>query len=112
MPDRKIICNESASYHRMAKVFRKKISKLNDKGLIFRYDVAEIYLKKSIFRINGYFDALATYVHEMCHAFGGDSSNAFTQGLTFAMEILITNSGIIKNYRKQWLALYCEVMRK
>jgi len=105
-PERKIICNESASYHGMAKVYRKKKPKLNNKGMMIRYEIAEIYLKKSIFRIDGYFDAVATYVHEMCHVFGGDASNAFSQGLTYAMEILLSNSDIVEVYRQQWLRQY------
>ena len=29
--------------------------------MMIRYEIAEIHLKKSIFRIDGYFDALATW---------------------------------------------------
>lgn len=111
LPERRIISNESASYHGMAKVYRKKKPMLNNRGLMIRYDIREIYLKKSIFEINGYFDALATYVHEMCHVFGGDASNAFSQGLTLAMEILLSNSKIIEEYRQQWLMLNSESKR-
>lgn len=92
----------------MAKVYRKNKLVLNNRGLTIRYEIGEIYLKKSIFSKNGYFDALATYVHEMCHVFGGDSSNAFSQGLTFAMEILLANTKIIEDYRRQWMIQYNE----
>ena len=44
----------------------------------------------------------------MCHVFGGDASNAFGQGLTFPMEILLANSTIIENYRQQWMVQYSE----
>lgn len=105
-PVRRIICNESASYHGMAKVYRKNMPVMNDRGLSIRYDIGEIYLKRSIFSSNGYFDALATYIHEMCHVFGGDSSNAFSQGLTVAMETLLANAPMIESYRQQWLRQY------
>ena len=105
-PLRKIICNECASYHGMAKVYRKNKLMWNNRGLAIRYEIGEIYLKQSIFSSNGFFDALSTYVHEMCHVFGGDASNAFSQGLTFAMEILLANSMIIENYRQQWIIQY------
>lgn len=103
MPERRIICNESASYHGMANVSPRVKPILNDRGLVIRYEVSEIYLKKSVFSSNSYYDALATYLHEMCHAFGGNSSNAFSQSLTFAMEILLINSKIIEDYRQQWI---------
>lgn len=101
-PERKLICNECASYHGMAKVYRLKKQKTNSRGLAIRYEIGEIYLKKCIFTKCSYFDALATYVHEMCHVFGGDSSNAFSQGLTYAMEILLSNSKTIEYYKGQW----------
>lgn len=107
-PLRKIICNECASYHGMAKIYRKNKPIRNNRGLAIRYEIGEIYLKKSIFSSKGFFDALSTYIHEMCHVFGGDASNAFSQGLTFAMEILLSNSIIIENYRQQWMIQYTE----
>lgn len=103
---RRIICNESASYHGMAKVYRKNKPVMNARGLSIRYEIGEIYLKRSVFSSNGYFDALATYIHEMCHAFGGDSSNAFSQGLTAAMETLLAIAPVIEGYRQQWLRQY------
>lgn len=105
-PMRRIICNESASYHGMAKVYRRNKPVINDRGLSIRYEIGEIYLKRSVFSSNGYFDALATYIHEMCHVFGGDSSNAFSQGLTAAMETLLANGSVIEGYRQQWLRQY------
>lgn len=107
-PVRRIICNESASYHGMAKVYRKSKPVMNSSGLSIRYDIGEIYLKRSVFSVNGYFDALATYIHEMCHVFGGDSSNAFSQGLTAAMETLLANAPMIESFRQQWLMQYRE----
>lgn len=101
-PYRKVISNDDAAYHGMAKTYRKKKVSNNNKGLIFRYKVGEIYLKKNIFTKKGYFDALATYVHELCHAFGGDSSNAFSLGLTWAMEILLSNTEILDEYKTLW----------
>lgn len=72
------------------------------------YDVKEREeQKRSCLEIT-YFDALATYIHETCHVFGGDSSNAFSQGLTVAMETLLANAPMIENYRQQWLMQYRE----
>lgn len=107
-PVRRIICNESASYHGMAKVYRKSKPVMNNSGLSIRYEIGEIYLKRFVFSANGYFDALATYIHEMCHVFGGDSSNAFSQGLTVAMETLLANAPMIEKYGQQWLMQYRE----
>lgn len=66
----------------------------------------EIWGVKVSFSPKGYFDALATYIHEMCHVFGSDFSNAFSQGLTSAMETLLANAPMIESYRQQWLMQY------
>ena len=75
---------------------------LNIKGRYIRYDVGVIYLKNSVFCKDGYYDALSTYVHEMCHMFGGDKSDAFSNGLTDAIEILLKNHNLIEQGRKNW----------
>lgn len=105
-PERKIIVNEQASYHGMAKVYRKNRHLLNCKGIAIRYEIGEIYLKKSIFSRNSYYNAVATYVHEFCHEFGGDSSHSFSLGLTFAMEILLASTKVLETYRKRWETIF------
>lgn len=106
MPVRRVIYNNNASYHGMAKVYKRNKPIVNNKGIAIRYEIGEIYLKRVIFRKDGYYDALTTYIHELCHVFGGDSSNAFSQGLTLAMELLLINYDVIENYRKKWGSIY------
>lgn len=103
-PECRMILNEKAAYHGMATVFKKSKPILNVKGRYIRYDVGTIYLKKSIFCESGYYDALATYVHELCHMFGGDKSDSFSCGLTDAIEILLKNHSLVEQGRKKWEA--------
>lgn len=106
MPERKMIQNDNASYHGMAKVHKKKNRIYNCRGIAIRYDISEIYLKRAVFQKDSYYDALSTYVHELCHMFGGDASNAFSLGLTFAMEILLSNYVIVEKFKHKWDLLY------
>lgn len=108
LPERRLIINEKASYHGMAVIYKKPKKILNIQGITIRYDIARIYLKKSIFVKNGYYDGLATYMHEFCHIFGSDSSNSFSQALTVGMEILMKNQTVIEDGRKQWEYLFSE----
>ncbi len=105
-PERKIIVNEQASYHGMAKIYKKRIPLLNNKGITIRYEIGEIYLKKSIFSRDSFYNAVSTYVHEFCHEFGGDSSNAFSLGLTDAMEILLASTKAIQSYNERWQMIF------
>ena len=86
----------------MAVTYKKGQSKLNKKGLTIRYDIGKIFLKSEVFRPEGYYDALSTYVHEMCHMFGGDASASFSQALTFATELLLENHEGVTKGKIKW----------
>ena len=73
---------------------------------MIKYDIQNIYLKKKLFSQDKYFDSLATYIHEMCHMFGGDSSQAFSLGLTKAMEILMLNQQVVEKGSVRWQELF------
>ncbi|MGN0484663.1 MAG: hypothetical protein ACI4HI_14030 [Lachnospiraceae bacterium] len=68
--------------------------------------IDQIYLKRTVLRKEGYFDALSTYVHESCHMFGGDASQAFSLGLTLAMELLLSHYSIVEKYKTEWEKLF------
>ena len=105
-PQRRIIRNETASYHGMAKVFKRSKPQTNAFGLTIRYRIEEVYLKESIFTMLGFHDAISTYIHECCHMFGGDSSNSFSLSLTYAMEIMLKNAYVINECELEWLSVF------
>ena len=101
-----IIGNERAICHGMAVVEKRKKQCFNNFGIAVKYHVREIHLKKSVFSKLGFYDALTTYVHEMCHMFGGDSSDSFSLSLTKAMEILMINHEEIMRGYAQWNVVF------
>ena len=105
-PERRVIKNETASYHGMAKLTKLKKYQINNSGIKIKYRIEKIYFKKTIFNNSGYFDAISTCIHELCHAFGGDSSQAFSNGLTVAMEVLMSNYTVIEEYQSKWKSLF------
>ena len=54
---------------------------------------------------------MSTYVHEMCHMFGGDSSENFSLGLTLAMEILLQNTTIVESAHEKWKQQFASQQR-
>lgn len=106
LPDRKIITNSRAAYHGMAITYKKRNPLINTKGIRIRYDIGKIYLKSDIFTEEGYFDGLSTYVHELCHMFGGDSSTSFSQALTYSIELLIESQDRVVIGKKRWEELF------
>jgi hypothetical protein len=105
-PIPKIIINPNASYHGMAVLHKKKIFVKNSMALSIKYDVGEIYLKKEILCAEGFFDALSSYVHELCHMFGGDASASFSYALTYSIEILMQKHDNVISAKSQWEDVY------
>ena len=106
MPERRIITNLRAVYHGMAVVYKKKNPIPNIEGIVIRYDVGIIYLKKDIFSTEGYYNALSTYIHEMCHMFGGDASASFSSALTHTIEILMENPEAVMKGKQEWEKIF------
>lgn len=107
-PEQKIITNLKASYHGMAVIHKKKNRVNNNRGLCIRYDIGAIYLKKNIFHRNGFYDGAATYIHELCHMFGGDASMTFSQALTIAIETLMIHHKLVLEEKKKWEDIFVE----
>ncbi len=105
-PEPKIITNSSASYHGMAVIFKNRDGLINNRGIKVKYDVGKIYLKKDVFTSEKYYDALSTYVHELCHMFGGDASASFSQALTCAIEIMLEKYDLILQGQKEWQQVF------
>lgn len=104
-PDRKIIINDQAVYNGMASLV--KLSSQDRKlkncvGLSFRYKINSIYLKKNIFRKLNFYNGLSTYIHELCHMFGGDASDNFSLALTLAMQILLEHRNEVEIAKQKW----------
>ena len=106
MPERRIITNLSAPCRGMAEVYKKKQHRLNSKGIKERYDIGRLYLKSDIFQPERYYTGLSTYVHEMCHVFGGDASASFNRGLTYAIELLMTKREEVDKGEVQWNRIF------
>ena len=90
----------------MASLKKGNISKTNEYGLKLKYTVNQIYLKRSVFREDGFYDAFSTYIHEYCHTFGGDASQSFSLALTIAIELLMENHMVLQKYKRQWEELF------
>ena len=63
-----------------------------------------------MFNKDNFNEALSTYIHEMCHMFGGDASVSFSNALTLAMEILIDKRIIVEQKKEEWINLFTEVI--
>lgn len=101
-PRVRIITNSGAIYKGMATLFKKRELEVNDVGLKICYEMDYVHMQKRLFQEENFAEALSTYVHELCHVFGGDASGKFSNALTTALQILLEHQRKIEKGQAEW----------
>ena len=68
----------------------------------YRLKLNAICLKHDILKRDSFSTALGTFIHELCHCFGGDKSAAFSYALTEALDMVVKNCEIISESNQLW----------
>lgn len=102
-PELCVITNPEAACKGAAYLTKKKTPVRNDVGLIIQYDLESVHMMERLFLRDSFSEALSTYVHELCHVFGGDASPRFTIALSVSMEILMRNNQSVARSQKSWM---------
>ncbi|HEY5561576.1 MAG TPA: hypothetical protein VIK72_07425 [Clostridiaceae bacterium] len=100
LPVCQVIANSQASWNGMAGCLKLKEKKYNKYGYIIRYELPHVSIKRKFLNKDNFDNALSTYLHELTHAFGGDSSVGFSRALTKVLNITIFNLTEINKYKK------------
>lgn len=107
-PAIEIITNQNAVVNGIAALTEKTDIVKNTYGFKQKYDLHAIRMKEILFEKEQYSQAVSTYVHELCHVFGGDSSSQFSLALTKAIEILLNYQEEIEKAKKDWIEIFDE----
>ena len=102
-PTYRIIENSMSICQGMATLHKSKAKQKNSSGIKIRYTISDLYLKRTILKKERFYDALSTYIHELCHMFGGDSSESFSLALSDAITLLLENREIVQEAYKKWI---------
>lgn len=105
LPSCKVITNNDASWDGMAESTKLIKARKNSYGFKIRKEIHSISLKIKLFESNNFHDALSTYLHELCHIFGGDSSMNFSRALTEVIRKVIDSNDVLSEYRLKWLKI-------
>ncbi|MDR1531470.1 MAG: hypothetical protein LBS62_04675 [Clostridiales bacterium] len=105
LPACKIITNDEASWRGMANCFPMPANSKNEYGHKLRYRMDYIAIKKRLLCRGNFASAYSTYLHELCHVFGGDSSPNFSGALSEIIEIQLLRIEIIKALSEKWDAI-------
>lgn len=102
LPCCKVIENLEASWGGVSNCIPLKEKKKNYRGMIIRYSITYVALKRVLFSPNLFSQALSTYLHELAHVFGGDRSEGFSYALTIILESLLYRPSEILSLRQEW----------
>lgn len=101
-PELWIADNPGTVYRGMGEFERRKEKAKNDRGLDIRYRIARLIIDGSVFRQGSFSKAFSAYIHELCHAFGGDASERCSNGMTIAMEMMLNHRENVMIAEKRW----------
>ncbi len=101
-----IITNEQAAWVGCADLVKQAKPSKGSAGFIRRYRVRRVYLQKHLFNPDKFPEALSVYLHEVCHAFGGDQSASFSGALSLIITRLVISSKIVSDYNYSWQEMF------
>jgi hypothetical protein len=102
LPDCKIITNDDAVWRGMANCFPLKDSSSNSFGHKLRFYMDYVAVKKHLLCRGKFAAAYSTYLHELCHVFGGDSSPNFSGALSDIIELQLFGIKSIIMFTEKW----------
>ena len=102
LPPCKVIENPCAAWQGMATCIRNDGTAAKWRGLRIRYHLPYVALKAGLLREDSFGDAVGTYLHELGHSFGGDSSAAFSHALSEMLSATVDHAAQIGGLRRAW----------
>lgn len=96
---------DRAAWKGKAELFKNRSKEYNSRGYLVKRKIESIAIHANSFVPDQFSNAVSTYVHELCHMFGGDNTVAFSHALTGAIEILVQNTKAMERYKEKWDAV-------
>jgi hypothetical protein len=102
LPPCKVIVSDDASWGGLANCVRLSKPRETAYGFKVHYELPYVALKKRILARGRFHEALATYLHELSHCFGGDQSARFSAALTSILQITLECRRAIDHAAAGW----------
>ncbi len=72
------------------------------RGLRVRYRLPYVSLKAILLTDGLFGEAMSTYLHEVSHMFGGDSSASFSHALSEMLELIFSRADSMAALQRRW----------
>jgi hypothetical protein len=102
LPPCKVIDNPNAAWQGMTSCIRIDPNSARWRGLRIRYRLPYLALKATLLQQDGFSDAVSTYLHELGHLFGGDSSAAFSHALSEMLSAAVGHAAQLQARQRDW----------
>lgn len=102
LPPCKVIENPCAAWQGMTVCVPRDAPAAQWRGLRIRYQLPYVALQATLLHQNDFGDAVSTYLHELAHSFGGDSSAAFSHALSEMLAATVSYSAQIGDWQRAW----------
>ena len=107
-PECGIVTNDKAPMEGLARISEMgKNDIAKDKLFVPVNKVIHIYLQQYVFNKDEFGKALAVYMHELLHQFGGDSSIQFHRAILLMNKRMLEKIQMIQEYEKKWREVLC-----
>ena len=98
-----IIKNNRAVWQGMTSCVPGPLAAVRWRGLRVRYRLPYVAVHEALLRDSTFGDALGTYLHELAHVFGGDSSASFSDALTEMMAAVCGQAKVLEQLQQRWV---------
>lgn len=98
-----IIKNNRAVWQGMTSCMPGPLAAVRWRGLRVRYRLPYVAVHEALLRDSTFGDALGTYLHELAHVFGGDSSASFSDALTEMMAAVCGQAKVLEQLQQRWV---------
>lgn len=102
LPPCNVIENPCAAWQGMTTCIRTDATVAEWRGLRIRYRLPYVALKATLLHQDGFGDAVSTYLHELAHMFGGDSSVAFSRALSEMLSATVRHAAQVGDWQRDW----------
>lgn len=102
LPPCRVIDNRHAVWQGMTSCLPFTGPEVRWRGLRVRYRLSYVSLKAILLTDGLFSEAMSTYLHEVSHMFGGDSSASFSHALSEMLELICSRAASMAALQRRW----------
>lgn len=104
LPTCKIMLANDVPLEGLAHVIKEHIHTKNTYAMTTKVQITRVVVRESLLQKENFANAVATYMHELLHQYGGDSSLQFRKALLIMNKTITQNYELLEKYHEEWVS--------